>query len=886
MPKIRSLASPRIAAVITVLFLLQITAVQPAVASTQSHSGSIPIGSSIPTTVQAANSTACRPPAGPYADGYVVDVGEARSLMVRGTSSVPYNLDLHLYTGVHGGCSLVGVHNSPQSDETVVIAPEKEAITIVVVALQQGVDVGFTLTWSPIPEPLEVEPEPTPTPKPLPPPKSVQATLFVSPDGSGDTCTERSPCSLDDARAQVRTMNDSMVGDIVVSMRGGTYHLEGPIQLDSSDSGSNGFDVVYRAYGSTRGHRYRAGLGERPILDGGRHIQGWSLVDAERGIWSAPAGLTDENLDAPRQLWVDGLRAVRARTASAPSGFRPTRAGYAVTNPAFVDLVGTNDLEVVAFNSWKSFRCGVAAVIPGAFVMDQPCWNNSQLDSAFPMKEPGWVENARAFMDEPGEWWYDGETDELLYMPRPGEDLTTADVVIPVAQALVVGAGTLDEPVQSLRFEGLTFSYATWAEPSGDEGFVPLQADIRVIGHNLHISQIAPPEALVGAGPIARQFEKSLAKTPAAVRFRAAHGITFEGSTFKHLGMAGISFDGGSQRNTVLGNRFDDTSGSAVQVGSIHTDDHHPSDKRMTTAHNLVSDNVITRAGAEYHGSVGIFSAYTDSTRIEHNELSDLPYTAISDGWGWGAHDPQVGIYGTPTTLKNGRIVGNRMWDYMKLMEDGGGIYAWSAHPGLMIVGNVVERQRNEYGALYFDDFARFFQAYGNVVFDNRRTALLKGTEHQVINNFWQDRYRDDIWNRTTAPTVFDNNKVVNDSLVMPASIINAAGLREAYHFLRDAAPPGDATAPTAPGQPVALSVGPTSVELAWTAASDDVGVTGYEIHLNGALVDVSYSGPYLASGLTPGTTYCFAVAARDAAANLSPMGAELCVTTSSEAVP
>jgi YD repeat-containing protein len=76
-----------------------------------------------------------------------------------------------------------------------------------------------------------------------------------------------------------------------------------------------------------------------------------------------------------------------------------------------------------------------------------------------------------------------------------------------------------------------------------------------------------------------------------------------------------------------------------------------------------------------------------------------------------------------------------------------------------------------------------------------------------------------------------------------------------------------DNVAPTAPGAPVFSSITGTSATATWTAASDNVGVTGYQYSLNGGAWTNASSGVSL-TGLTNGTTYTLQVRARDAAAN------------------
>ncbi|WP_216855311.1 Ig-like domain-containing protein [Paenibacillus alba] len=91
-----------------------------------------------------------------------------------------------------------------------------------------------------------------------------------------------------------------------------------------------------------------------------------------------------------------------------------------------------------------------------------------------------------------------------------------------------------------------------------------------------------------------------------------------------------------------------------------------------------------------------------------------------------------------------------------------------------------------------------------------------------------------------------------------------------------------DTEAPTAPSQLTLAGKSDTSVNLNWTASTDNVGVTRYDIYRDGLLVD-NVSGvntAYGAIGLSPNTTYRYLVKARDAAGNLSAASNEVAVTT------
>ena len=97
---------------------------------------------------------------------------------------------------------------------------------------------------------------------------------------------------------------------------------------------------------------------------------------------------------------------------------------------------------------------------------------------------------------------------------------------------------------------------------------------------------------------------------------------------------------------------------------------------------------------------------------------------------------------------------------------------------------------------------------------------------------------------------------------------------------------PGDTTAPTTPGTPTAADVTSSSARLSWQAATDNVGVTAYQVVriANGAETTAGTSSTTATTltGLTPSTTYTFAVYATDAAGNRSQRSGTATVTTTS----
>ncbi|MFD7095417.1 carbohydrate binding domain-containing protein [Streptomyces xanthophaeus] len=95
-----------------------------------------------------------------------------------------------------------------------------------------------------------------------------------------------------------------------------------------------------------------------------------------------------------------------------------------------------------------------------------------------------------------------------------------------------------------------------------------------------------------------------------------------------------------------------------------------------------------------------------------------------------------------------------------------------------------------------------------------------------------------------------------------------------------------DTVAPTAPGGLTATGKTSSSVSLTWSAATDDVGVTGYDVYRGATKVATSTTTGATVTGLAAATAHSFTVRARDLAGNTSPASAALQVTTDAGSDP
>ncbi len=90
-----------------------------------------------------------------------------------------------------------------------------------------------------------------------------------------------------------------------------------------------------------------------------------------------------------------------------------------------------------------------------------------------------------------------------------------------------------------------------------------------------------------------------------------------------------------------------------------------------------------------------------------------------------------------------------------------------------------------------------------------------------------------------------------------------------------------DTTAPTVPANLVGSASDQTHANLSWSASTDNVGVTGYEVYRNGALLPSGgLATTYTDSSVSAATTYSYSVSAQDAAGNRSLQSSPVSVTT------
>jgi hypothetical protein len=587
--------------------------------------------------------------------------------------------------------------------------------------------------------------------------KDETRVLHVSAHGAETDCDFAHPCSLQGAQRRVRALRASGRENIVVDVQAGRYFLPEPLVFAPGDSGESGRAIVWRGPAD-----------DSATLDGGVVLDGWREVDAGKHIWHASVPRGTHSL----QLFVDGRRAVRARGpgCQSPADCRYSTSGIVGISSRYAGFAHPEDLVAVAAVRWRDFHCPVQAIAGEEIRLRQPCWHNTTIDSvnlwsqASPrgkyFKQIDWLENAYEFLGKPGQFYLDTREDAVYYVPRAGEDMSHAEVIMPVSQALLVLEGAGDRRVHDLRFEHLRFADTTWLAPDSPEGYVGLQAGYLVTGQR---------DRLPDDG-------EGMSRIPSAVRVSGGEHVAFAADVFERLGAAGIALVDGTRDSMVTASDFHDLSGGAIFVGDTVS---RPPRANGKSGGNVVSRNRIARVAQEYRDNVAIMGGFNDGLTIDHNTISDLPYAGISVGWGWNSE-------GEGDTQRDVRITRNRITRVMQQLHDGGAIYTQSQSPGSLIAGNYIEYAGYRNGnAIYLDERSRGYRVCANVVWNagspvgdmHWLSAWADWSGDLVISGNWSDDPRTALHNPGPTKRYADNHLALIDMPPAARAIVAESGV-------------------------------------------------------------------------------------------------------------
>ena len=369
--------------------------------------------------------------------------------------------------------------------------------------------------------------------------------------------------------------------DILIYIREGNYSLKQSLVFEPADGGERvetNLPTGAFEYHKLKDHyvTYAAYPGEKPVISGGAPVYGWKKTGE---IWTVLF-----NADTAAMLVVNGKRQVLARTPNE---------GYFVP-PAISKTTGELYFKKGDLKSWKEMEDNRVIMLLRWHTGVNSITKVDEKNGIATFRSPQegvvivppryYIENVKALLDAPGEWFFDKKLKEISYIPANGiNDPNQVKAGVPIMNQLVEIRGKMGQPVRNLRFYGLTFEGAT----AGNS----------------------------------------------AISYEFTHACEFVGGEVRSCNGTGISVKKGCYQTRFLNNNFETLDNGGIYVNGPAK----PGDGREIIRETIISYNKFYDCGG-----INIYADYTLMTTISHNYITKTRGRYGIDAGGWANQEEAI----------------------------------------------------------------------------------------------------------------------------------------------------------------------------------------------------------------------------------------------------
>jgi len=554
-------------------------------------------------------------------------------------------------------------------------------------------------------------------------------------DISGDGSSIAPFASLDKAQLEAAKYLNPMNSDVEIILEEGTYNQTQMINISSSNSGKNGYFYKIIGNGDVR-------------LTFARQLSGWKYD--KNGIY-----YTDINEgENPMSIYENGSIAYKARTPNIVD----TKAQYNrvfqtyTDDPNFKfyyksgDLPSISDISGLQAFVWPGGSNGVYNWSTQFLTISNVDFYNKIITS---ITKAGYelgtgsryfIQGAKELLDAPGEFYTDTVNKKIYYMPYDAQNFTTG-MVLPLAQDGIYIYGTQADPVKNVVIDGLQISITDYPKKG--------------------------------------------------IRINNGENITVKNCEIKNIGYRGISVEGYSKYNTIIGNLITDTGSDGVSiVGVTGIPDN-------VSASNVIENNRVDNVGL-FDGNAGCIRVYDSAENIiRYNKVSRSPRYGIHlkgmvrsrlIGNTYNGVAVTVDNFRSYQKTKDNIIEFNDVSYTMQDSQDCGSIATWGLNTGNIIrnnfihdsnIGVVTPNPANSFGfGIYNDEDSDGVLIENNIITrltstgGARVSGLVypRGTGNVIKNNYFI--------NNPDALAVYNyNNTYDNSILENPAGAYNCGNM-------------------------------------------------------------------------------------------------------------